>query len=568
MYTPAPAPRAYERVAIYLRKSRQDVELELTGAEDTLARHRRILLDLARRMNLTVIRIYEEVISGDTIEARPQMRQLLADVEDGSYDAVLCHDIDRLGRGGMRDQGQILETFKWSETAIITPEKIYDLSADVDEEALEFKTLSARYEYRQIKKRLARGREASVREGKFTGHTAPYGWERYKLQGQKGWSLRPLEPMASTVRDMARWFLGEEEPRIGTSLIARRLNELGIPGPGGKDWTPCAVRSVLANPVHAGLIRAHSRPEQKNMVDGVLVRSRPRNKTPEIFKGLHDGIISVDQHEKILELLAQNKSRPGPKQVSMKNPLSGLVVCDQCGRAMVRRPYQNGRPDSLLCPYTSCSCVSSDLSEVEDLVLSGLRSWFTDLTLLAPASPSCQSEQSEESDSPSPASPVQSLPLEGKVSPQATDEVAPRPSLSASDVADLETLSRAIAAARADRTRLEAQKARAYDLVEQGVYTPEIFTARMASLADQLAELTGRIEALEADRQRLEQTAAARKNLLPNVRHVLDAYPLAESPKEKNTLLRSVLEKVIYHKTSRARWRPGSDLTVTLVPKF
>ena len=532
MYTPAPAPRAYERVAIYLRKSRQDVELELTGAEDTLARHRRILLDLARRMNLTVIRIYEEVISGDTIEARPQMRQLLADVEDGSYDAVLCHDIDRLGRGGMRDQGQILETFKWSETAIITPEKIYDLSADIDEEALEFKTLSARYEYRQIKKRLARGREASVREGKFTGHMAPYGWERYKLQGQKGWSLRPLEPMASTVRDMARWFLGEDEPRIGTSLIARRLNDLGIPGPGGKDWTPGGVRSVLSNPVHAGLIRAHSRPEQKNMVDGVLVRSRPRNKTPELFKGLHNGIISVDQHDKILDLLAQNKSRPGPKQVSMKNPLSGLVVCDQCGRAMVRRPYQNGRPDSLLCPYTSCSCVSSDLSEVEDLVLSGLRSWFTDLTLLDPASAS------------------------------------PPSSLSASDAADLDTLSRAIAAARADRTRLEAQKARAYDLVEQGVYTPEIFTARMASLADQLAELSDRIEALEADRQRLEQTAAARKNLLPNVRHVLDAYDQAETPKEKNTLLRSVLEKVIYHKTSRARWRPGSDLTVTLVPKF
>ena len=82
----------FDRVAMYLRKSRKDLELEAVGGEDTLERHRLVLLELARHYELTVTQIYQEVVSGDTIEARPQMQRLLRDVENGLYDAVICHD--------------------------------------------------------------------------------------------------------------------------------------------------------------------------------------------------------------------------------------------------------------------------------------------------------------------------------------------------------------------------------------------------------------------------------------------------------------------------------------------
>ncbi len=42
---------------------------------------------------------------------------------EGRYDAVLCMDLDRLSRGRMKDQGSILDTFRESDTLIITPEK-------------------------------------------------------------------------------------------------------------------------------------------------------------------------------------------------------------------------------------------------------------------------------------------------------------------------------------------------------------------------------------------------------------------------------------------------------------
>lgn len=518
--------RQFDRVSIYLRKSRKDLELEAVGGEDTLDRHRRVLLELAKHYELTVVKIYEEVVSGDTIEGRPQMQQLLRDVGAGAYDAVLCHDIDRLGRGGMRDQGTILETFKWSHTAIITPDKIYDLDADMDEEAVEFKTLSARYEYRMIKKRLARGREASVREGKFIGNTAPYGYERYKLQGQKGWSLRPVEPAASVVRDIYRWFTGEDDSRIGVSLIVRRLNERGIPGPAGKDWVNCTVRAILANPEYAGFIRAGSRPAQKSMEGGDLVTHRPRSTEPRLYPGLHEAIISPELSDRARDLLARNKSRPGPKQVAMKNPLSGLVICDQCGRAMIRRPYGNGYPDGLLCSYTSCGCVSSTLATVEAAIMDALRSWLIELDITS-----------------------KNAAGEGRT---ASDELA--------------SIEKSIDAAKAEGERLRGQRKRTYDLVEQGVYTPDVFTARMTSLGAELDAVETQIATLSKEKERLAAAAQARSKLLPNVQHVLDTYENAETPEEKNALLRTVLEKVVYHETRRDRWAGGSDLSITLYP--
>lgn len=82
--------------AIYLRKSRVDLEAEAAGSGDTLARHRNTLLELAAARQLSVSKIYEEVVSGDTIAARPQMQQLLSDVEAGRWEGVLVMEVERL----------------------------------------------------------------------------------------------------------------------------------------------------------------------------------------------------------------------------------------------------------------------------------------------------------------------------------------------------------------------------------------------------------------------------------------------------------------------------------------
>lgn len=113
------------KTAIYLRKSRADLEAEARGEGETLAKHRTTLLKIAKEMNLNVLSVREEIVSGESLVKRPEMLALLEEIEDNKYDVVLCMDMDRLGRGGMKEQGIILEAFKRSNTKIMTPRKTY-----------------------------------------------------------------------------------------------------------------------------------------------------------------------------------------------------------------------------------------------------------------------------------------------------------------------------------------------------------------------------------------------------------------------------------------------------------
>lgn len=109
-----------------LRKSRADEEL---GYENTLERHEEMLRNLAAQTGIHVdeSHIYREIVSGESIEARPQMQKLLKAVEMGLYTGVLCIELERLSRGDGADQQRILKAFQFSDTKIITLTKTYDL---------------------------------------------------------------------------------------------------------------------------------------------------------------------------------------------------------------------------------------------------------------------------------------------------------------------------------------------------------------------------------------------------------------------------------------------------------
>jgi len=52
-----------KKYAIYLRKSREDREIEKYENADTLERHEKTLLEYAKMHNLEIGRIYREVVS-------------------------------------------------------------------------------------------------------------------------------------------------------------------------------------------------------------------------------------------------------------------------------------------------------------------------------------------------------------------------------------------------------------------------------------------------------------------------------------------------------------------------
>ena len=79
--------------AQYLRKSRMEEGMD---TEEVLAKHRKDLSRFAADNDIHIIESYDEVVSGESLYARPEMLRLLEDVEEGRYDAGLVMDLDRL----------------------------------------------------------------------------------------------------------------------------------------------------------------------------------------------------------------------------------------------------------------------------------------------------------------------------------------------------------------------------------------------------------------------------------------------------------------------------------------
>lgn len=349
---------------IYLRKSRKDIEAErLIGEGETLARHKRILLALAKSKNLDIGEIYQEVVSGETIAARAEMQRLLADIEKGMWDGVLVMEIERLARGSTIDQGIIAQVFRITNTKIITPAKDYDPKNEFDEEHFEFSLFMSRREYKTICRRLQSGREASTKEGFFIGSLTPFGYEKQK-QG-KGFVLVPHETEAPILKKIFEWYtVGELQEdgsylRLGVSRIATKLNRMAVPTKKGGVWVSATLRDFIKNPVYIG----------KTKWKG------------SFYDGQHEPLISVETFELAQEIIKMHHV-PAPDRTKITNPLAGLMVCGKCGRKMVRRKYTpRDRPPSLICSCAACDNVSSYFHVVEERLIEAIRQYYKSIVL-------------------------------------------------------------------------------------------------------------------------------------------------------------------------------------------
>ena len=522
---------------LYVRKSRADAEAEARGEGETLSRHINTLLELAKRRHLDITQIYREIVSGETIAARPVMQQLLSEVEQGLWDGVLVMEVERLARGDTVDQGIVAQTFKFSDTLIITPIKDYNPNNEFDEEYFEFGLFMSRREYKTINRRLQRGRLASVKEGKYVGSQSPYGYERVKIKGDKGYTLEPFPPEADVVRMIFDWYTrGDELPdgsfrRLGVSLIVRRLNSLKIPPRKSDHWATATVRDILINPVYVGKVRWNWRSDVKKMVDGRVVIERPRNSLDKctVAEGLHPPLVSVEVFAVAQELMSSNPPRPVGERGTVKNPLAGIIVCAKCGHRMTRRPY-TGRdyPDTLMCADTACDNISCALHYVERRVLEALQEWLADYKL-----------QWETGGEENPA------------------------------VAMVAMKEKALRRLDTEYTTLTKQLDNTHDLLEQGVYTTEQFLERSRKLSERIKKNEEDRLALGADIASDKSREAGRKQIIPKVERLLEVYYELPTPKAKNDMLKEVLEKVVYLKTKNGRWNNApDDFELTLYPKI
>ena len=308
-------------IAIYLRKSRAKGQEE---TDETLYKHKEILVDFAKKNNFKYV-IYQEIVSGDSIDGRPEMIRLLDDVENGLYDGVLCLDIDRLGRGQEEDSGKIKRIFKKSDTLIITPNKIYNLDNEDDETYIEFQTFLARQEYRMIKKRLMRGKKIGSKLGYFTNGTAPIPYQ-YNPQTKSLIIDEERLPIYNLIKSM---FL---DKLMTVENIAIELNKLGIPTSysHGSKWHGNVVMRILISETHLGKIISNKTKGNSKKGEKVIKQSRDRW---IVVENCHPSVKTQEEHDKILELFNQRKLIASRAKQGVFD-FSGIIKCSLCGYSM------------------------------------------------------------------------------------------------------------------------------------------------------------------------------------------------------------------------------------------
>lgn len=507
-----------EQYVKYLRKSRFDRDYAELSIEETLKRHEAILDKLANERGFYVAKTYYEVVSGESIAARPEIQKLLEEVNAGIYAGVLVVDVERLARGNGADQAYISQVFQFSGTKIVTPNKTYDPSDEMDEEYFEFGLFMSRREYKTINRRLIRGRESSASEGKYLGSIAPYGYSRQKLENEKGYTLVENPSEADAVRKMFAMYNNYN----GTKMIANYLNDNGVPTRHGELWTYSTVANILINPVYLGKIRRGWCKQTKTFENGVVKKKIRRKKNMEdytLYDGLHPALISEDTFWRTQEIVAEK--RPGArvkKDVELQNAFAGLIFCAYCGKRVGRTITSESRgavPRFRCVNGRNCHNSSASYDEVEREIISALKEW-----------------------------------LEGykvKIDTQGFAE----------DIAKCDSQ---IDGLKEEKEKLNKQLDNAFTLVEQGIYTLELFKTRREKIEASISEVQNRISQVNKLKKALGEKEAL-PQLIPQTEELLQSYN-EMTPEEKNRLLKAVLYKIEYKKEH------GGKIEIDLYPRL
>lgn len=485
---------ATEAYIIYLRKSRADSPDE--SVEEVLAKHEKMLQDLAVKEFGGMIPescIFREVVSGETIEERPEVNKVLALIENPAVKMVLVVEPQRLSRGDLEDCGKMVNAFRYSNTKVMTLQMTYDLTNKMHRKFFEQELMRGNDFLEYTKEILFRGRVLSVEQGNYIGNIAPFGYDKAEIDGCP--SLKPNEN-ADAVRLVFDMYVNEGKTYLE---IARHLDSIGVKPKNGEIWEKSSIRFILKNEHYIGLVRFGGHKTEKIVENGKVVKKRSIPQAAEniiIAQGKHLPIVTQEIFD-----AAQEKMNNNPRakwDAPLKNPLAGLIFCSKCGKAITQHPYKHARTRFECRNRNGCGSKSAPMDEVIDALIYSLEH-------------------------------VQLPELESK--------------LKNNDGSSAAIQQKQLQAMKKELDELKQQETKQYDFLERGIYTEDVFLSRNKKLHVDMEELKSRIFNVgknipkEIDYQdkivKLNNAIAALRN---------DGI----TPKEKNVLLKTIIKRIDY----------------------
>ncbi|OLT77678.1 hypothetical protein BKG58_22545 [Mycobacteroides abscessus subsp. abscessus] len=292
----------------------------LTEESTSVERQRELIKKWSEMNDHTIVGWAEDIdVSGsiDPFEA-PELGPWFQEDKRGDWDILVSWKLDRIGRRAI----PLNKVFGWMlehEKTLVCVSDNIDLSTWVGRLVANVIAGVAEGELEAIRERTKASRKKLLESGRWTGGPVPY-WLIPEKLPEGGWVLSLNTETAPILRRAI------DEVLDGTAVhtVAERLNDQGVPSPGGKKWTSQTLWRILQHKY----LKGHSTDRGKTVRDssGVPISNC-------------EALLTPSEWDRLQAVLAQWKLPETSNRVKNTSPLLGVVVCYICDKPLYYRSY-------------------------------------------------------------------------------------------------------------------------------------------------------------------------------------------------------------------------------------
>lgn len=268
---------------------------------------------------------YDRGVTGTKTEGRDELLRLISDCENGLVDFIVTKSISRFSRNTL-DCLEIVRHLLDIGVFVFFEKENLNTQSMEGELMLSILSSLAESESVSISENNKWSAQKRFQNGTFKVAYPPYGYDN--VDGQ----MVINEGQAEIVR----WMFAQALAGKGTHKIASELNERGVPTRKGGSWTATTVRGLLANEKFTGDILF-----QKTYTDSQFNRHHNNGERDQYFmEDHHPAIVSRETFEAVTAVIGQRGKEKGVTKGSKyqnRYPLSGRIVCSECGSTFKRR---------------------------------------------------------------------------------------------------------------------------------------------------------------------------------------------------------------------------------------
>ena len=367
-------------VGLYIRLSREDDDKAYES--ESITNQKSLLLQYVKENNLRIFDIYiDDGYSGTNFD-RPEFKRLINDIELKKINMVITKDMSRLGRDYI-GTGELVEKYfpEHNVRYIAVTDNIDTYLDSTNNDIAPFKAIMNDFYAKDISKKVRSSLKAKMKDGKFVGGRAPYGYDK--------------DP-----NDKNHLIINEEQALIVKRIFEMSLNGLSfyhiadiltndhIKTPASyyefewcghnyhyNRWHAKTISNILTNRMYTGDL-VQNRRNKVNYKVKKIVKNNSNNYI--IVENTHEAIIDKETFEEVQKKLPKNVGRNEKKENHL---LDGLLYCGDCGhRISVQSRRKKDNKCYTMCNYYRtymkdhlCTTHSNNYDILEEVVLDNLR---------------------------------------------------------------------------------------------------------------------------------------------------------------------------------------------------